>query len=103
MAASTKSFDLTSAAYQDISESATYCQFTLRFNRQAVSAVRIHLGQSLPSAGTVNYELVSANVNDVGPDNVPRDYPVEFKGLAATDRVYARADDAPVNIKVHRI
>lgn len=97
MAASTKAFTLTTAAYQDISEGAENCAFRLRVKSQRDNSIRIILSTSLPSANDEDYDVF------IAPNDVPDTTDVSFTGLASSDRVYARADSATTSITVYRI
>lgn len=101
--ASLVTFSLTSSAYQDVSVGFGSVWFILPFQRHKVNAVRLAVGQSLPSAGTANYLLLNPNVNEVGSSNIPQDIEIDLKGLASTDRVYLRADSIDVSLPVLRI
>lgn len=103
MTASTKTFEVGTSTYVDVSEGAAYCAFGLQYNRNVVSAVRIHLGQSLPLANTDHYIRLNANINQVGANDEPRDTFVEFKNLNPTDRVYVMGDGVEVTVRVVRI
>lgn len=99
MAVSTKAFTLTTGAYQDISEGNEIISFLIKNPRD--SAVRIHLGTSLPAAETANYETFLpppdiAQSRNVDPTTVA------FSELSVTDLCYARADSANITIAVFR-
>lgn len=104
MVASTKRFTLTGSSYVDISEGATKIRTIVPFRRQSSNGVRFHIGQSLPSADTVNYEFVDPNNQPLAEGNQSRAVPVEFDSLGAGDRVYARVNTSTneVTIDVHR-
>lgn len=96
MAFSTKRFDLSPSAYQDISEGAS--DVTLRlgeWSRGGKAAVRVYLGTSLPAFDTDNYDLYT-------PGTAPIPVDIPFAALASTDRVYARGDREVVRIVAYR-
>ncbi len=102
MAASTKRFTLTSAAYQDISEGSAAIAFRLTYRaRQETMRVRIALATSLPSASTTDYDLFEAPPTG----SVSDEKNVYFSELDSTNRVYARAasEEATVSLPVYRM
>lgn len=103
MAASIKYFATQIGAYQDISEGAGYCAFRLPFSRNRVQAIRIHIGQSLPAADTVNYDGLNPSNNQVASQDIPQSIFWEVGGLSSDDRVWVRAEADTVELSVYRI
>lgn len=74
--ASTTRYTLNDSAYTLVADGLENVAIQLL----TAGAVRVHVGTSLPAAGT--------------DDFVPMvDQPISFSGLAGTDKVYARAGD----------
>jgi hypothetical protein len=91
MAATTKSFTLTTSAYQDVSEGAGEVWFEVPFNRNQVNDIRVVLASSLPAAGSTEYYLAKT-ARAVAAVDLPEDKSMHFSYLAYTDRVYLRSD-----------
>jgi hypothetical protein len=102
MAASTKRFTLTDAAYVDVSEGAALVFFTLGFNRQRFNAIRLALGQSVPAADTPHYQDIDSGKFQVGANDYSQEVPIKLE-LGSGDRVYLRAERDTHEIVVHRI
>ena len=108
MAASTKRFTLTDAAYVDVSEGATLVWFVLEFNRQRYNAIRLTLGDPPgvpalfpPAVDTVHYQAIDPGRFQVGADDYSQEVPVRIE-LDAGDRVYLRAERDSCEVAVHR-
>jgi hypothetical protein len=101
VSASTRRFTLTSTSYVDVSEGATLVWFTLDFDRNRYNAIRLALGQSLPAAGTVDYQSIDPGRFQVGQNDYSQEVPVRIE-IGASDRVYIRAEREDVELVVHR-
>lgn len=92
MAASTAVYTLTTAAYTQLSEGEASVLIQV-MNQGA--AVRLHLGQSLPVAGTNDW-FPMGNFTRLGE----REDRMLFEGLGSTDIVYARANEDTTEVRV---
>jgi hypothetical protein len=105
MAVQTKVFTLTGSSYVDISGGYGAIRTIVPFRRNSSNGVRFKITTDVtPDFDTTDYQFVDPNNQPVGPDNIPRDIPIEFTNLSDADRVWARVNTSTntVPLAVHR-
>jgi hypothetical protein len=97
MPVSTRTFALTPAAYQDVSEGNDKCSFRLPFIGQKNNSIRVHLGTTLPDVNTADHDEYKP------PGQAGEEVHIHFTELTAGGRVYVRATRDNVTLRVYRL